>query len=156
MGSRGEFWVSTTAFNAKDAIIALLSASPSFDPDAVYYGHPGTTVPDFTEWVWVGEIEWDNEEAVALGGGKRDEVYRIIVTLESHVPDDTQRDANYRVKTKMYAIEQMLAVGPGNPNPLGISSAMVDLEPQFLGEGRNAVSGRGAILVLSVRVQARK
>ncbi len=144
----------TTAFTAKDNLVALIKTLN--DPKLVYYGHPGQDVPDAHEWVWVGEIEWDSDEPIALGytaSPGHNEIYRIIVTFESHVPDDTQLDANNRVKTKLYALQQAFRA---SNNPLTLPNPIsVRIEPQFLGEGQNQDAGRGAIMVVTVRVEAR-
>lgn len=144
----------TTAFDAKDNLETLVKSLQT-DPGNVYYGHPGSDVPDYSEWIWIGEIEWDSDEPESLGNRASNEVYRIILTVESHVPADTQREANARVKVKMHAVQNALVA---NANPLSIPNVIsTRLEPQFLGEGNNSAgSGRGAILVLSVRVEARK
>jgi hypothetical protein len=142
----------TTAFQAKRNLVTLLRTLPNMLP--VLYGHPGSIVNDFDQWQWVGEIEWERDEPESLGNRSSNEVYRIIVTLESHVEDDDQEMANARLESRVYDIQNALVA---NANPLSIDNPVsTRLEPQFLGEGNNANSGRGAILVLSVRVEARK
>lgn len=143
----------TTAFDAKDGLIALLDGAswPASKPE-IWYGYQGQNLDMPREVVWVGEIEWDSEEAEALGAFKRDETYRILVTIEVHRPGDTQREANLRAKELMQTIEGLLR----SANPLGITNPIsTGIVPQLLGEGQDA-EGRGAILVTSVRVVARK
>lgn len=146
----------TTAFDAKLNLYNLIKNNVAWANDGVYYGHPGQTIPDFKEWTWVGEIEWDEDLPVALGRNPtpgHNEIYRIIVTFESHVDDDTQLDANNRVKAKLYALQQAFRA---SPNPLSLSNPIsTRIEPQFLGEGQNQNSGRGAIMVVTVRAEAR-
>jgi hypothetical protein len=143
----------TTAFDAKDGLISLLEGAsfPSSTPD-IWYGYQGQNLEMPREVVWVGEIEWDDESPESLGNFKRDETYRILVTIEVHRPGDTQREANTRAKELLQTLEGLLR----QANPLGIANPIsVGIVPQLLGEGQDA-EGRGAILVSSVRVVARK
>jgi hypothetical protein len=146
----------TTAFDAKDHLVTLIAGLSEVESGSVYYGHPGTTVPDFNEWIWVGEIEWDEgDDPQSLGGRHSVEIYRMFVTIESHVPDDNQYDANQRVKAKGQALQTAL-VASANPLSIVPNPTSTRLEPQFLGEGNNGTAGRGAIFVLSLRVEVRK
>lgn len=143
----------TTAFAAKAGLIALLKGAtwPTENPD-IWYGYQGQSTDMPREVVWVGEIEWDSEEAASLGNFAREEVYRILVTIEVHHAGATQEEANDRANELMQVIEQLLR----QRNPLGITNPVsVGMVPHLLGEGQDA-EGRGAILVTSVRVEARK
>lgn len=144
----------TTAFDAKVNLFNLIKNDSTWANNGVYYGHPGETVPDFYEWTWIGEIEWDDTTLESMSSGyKENEIYEMIVTFESHWPDDDQLAANNRVKTKLNKLQQLMKA---SPNPLTISNPVSQtVKSRFLGEGKNADSGRGAIMVASVRVIAR-
>jgi hypothetical protein len=141
----------TTAFDAKDNLVTLIRGDSTFSQTEVWYGYQGQMENMPRDLVWVGEIEWDDEEPFALGAMKRDETYRILVTFESHWPGDNQQEANHRVRDKMQALETLLR----QRNPLNLPNVMsTGIVPQLLGEGQDP-EGRGALLVCSVRVQAR-
>lgn len=142
----------TTAFAAKDAILALLQGDSALNGVDKWYGYSGASGEWPRELVWVGEIEWDYEEPATLGNLQREEQYRILLTIEIHRPGDNQRESNLRAKEIMERVETLLR----QRNPLGIPNIIsVGLVPQLLGEGSDA-DGRGAILVTSVQVRARK
>lgn len=146
----------TFAFDAKQALVDKIKADTTnfgdlVTADAIWYGYQGAAHERPREVVWIGEIEWDYEVGVGIGYQRRDEQFRIMITIESHVPGDTQEQANARVETRMQALEALLR----NPRALGLSIMEHELKPQLLGEGADS-EGRGAILVLSLQVKARK
>lgn len=142
----------TLAFDSKLALYNLIRTAPAFVDCGVYYGYPPRTDEAERSLVWVGEIEWESEESVAMGNLRRDEIFRIVVTIEEHWPGDSQIDANARAETHLQALEALIRP----KNALGISGPIsVGLVPQLLGEGQDT-QGRGALLVTVVRVHARK
>jgi hypothetical protein len=146
----------TTAFDAKTNLVALVEAAPAFADVDVWYGYeggPDTALP--RKVLWVGEIEWESEE-YPLSGPTREETYRIAVTMESHNPGDTQQDANGNVKTMLQSFESLLRISQANRNPLSLTGIVsTEVIPQLLGEGQDS-DGRGAIVVVLVKVKARK
>ena len=148
----------TYAFDIKTALVAMLKADAGMlavmenNPDAITYGYGNFGAgerPRLT--VWVGEIEWDDEQAIALGGARRDELFRIMITIESAVEGDTQEEANDRVEAIMKVIEALVR----NPRWSGLGDVRSELKPQMLGEAPGN-TGRMAMLILSLQVKARK
>ncbi len=144
----------TTAFDVKDALVAALKTAPGLTDladDAIWYGYEGGAGKRPRECVWVGEIGWEDDEGAAFGYSRKDETYKVMLTVESHFPGDDQVTANGRVKTRVAAIETLLR----NPRSLGVPNVFeCTVIPQMLGEGTDP-DGRGAIFVLAVRVRAR-
>ena len=100
----------TTAFDAKTALYNMLVAqfTDLADEGAVWYGYQGQAGMRPRECVWVGEIAWDDENGAAVGMNRRDETYRIMLTVEAHVPGDDQAAANARVESRMQTIESLV------------------------------------------------
>jgi len=151
----------TLAFDFKDAFIAALQADSTLAPMMIDPAHPlevwygdlssaGEFRPRLL--IMVGEIQWYDERAIALGGLRRDEYFQVLVTIESHVPGDTQKEANDRVEALMQAVEHILK----DPRASGLPLAYSELKPQMLAEGPDGNDGRGAVLVLAVDCSARK
>lgn len=147
----------TLAFDMKDTLVTRLRAESAFadlaaQDDAISYGAGARGVMYRPrETIAVGEIEWSDEVAIALGYSRRDEFFQIMITIESHTPGDTQKQANERVRDRMKVIEAMVRI----PTWSGLPITWSELKPRLLGEGPDD-GGRGAILVLSLNVVARK
>lgn len=143
----------STAFDAKTSLVNLLRASfPDLAADqAIWYGYVGQAGNRPREVIWVGEITWEDEVGAALGAFRRDETYRITLTVESHFPGDDQETANARVRDRAGAVEELLK----DPRALSVPGVYeCGIIPQMLGEGSDP-AGRGAIFVTFVRVRAR-
>ncbi len=142
----------TTAFDAKTALVDLLRAAPALSELDVWYGYLGGNAGQRPrEVVWVGEINWEDTDGAALGYMRRDETYEIMLTVESHMPGDDQHDANERVRTRMETVTELLR----DPRALGVPGIYeCAIIPQMLGEGADP-GGRGAMLVIGVRIRAR-
>jgi len=146
----------TTAFDVKDAVKAALDADATLSAMAnpicaITYGFDGRPdeLPRLS--VQVGEIVWDFERPITIGNRKRDEEYSIPLLIQSHVPGDTQKDANNRVKAVMQAMENIFR----NERWSGVAGVWSSgIVPQQLAEGTDA-EGRGAILLLRLYVTAR-
>lgn len=147
----------TMAFDMKDTLVTRLRAEPALADlaaldDAISYGFPARgAMFRPRESISVGEIEWSDELGTGLGFNRRDEYFQIMITIESHVGGDTQKQANERVRDRMKVIEAMVRV----PTWSGLPIVWSELKPRLLGEGPDD-GGRGAILVLSLNVMARK
>lgn len=148
----------TLAFDLKDALVAALKADPALadlaaDEDAISYGFANRGAQSRPrEVIAVGEIEWDDEIAIALGYSRRDEFFRIMLTIESHGAGETQQEANYHVRDRMKVVEALVR----DPRWSGLPLLWSELKPRMLGEGPDDSGGRGAVLVLSLHVVARK
>lgn len=145
----------STAFAAKTALVALLKGSEDLADlvadDAIWFGYLGSAGQRPRECIWVGEIAWDGEDGAALGSLRRDETYRIVMTVEAHVPGDDQPAANERVRARVAVVEELVR----NPRSLGVPGIYeCGIVPQLLGEGSDP-GGRGAIYVTAVRIRAR-
>lgn len=145
----------STAFDAKTALVALLKASDDLADlvadDAIWFGYLGLSGQRPRECIWVGEIAWDGEDGAAVGFLRRDETYRIVMTVESHCPGDDQPTANGRVRDRVAIVEELLR----DPRALGVPGIYeCGIVPQLLGEGSDP-GGRGAIYVTAVRIRAR-
>lgn len=146
----------TTAFDVKQALVDKLRLLPALAEMAangdIWYAYQGRTSTTPRSFMWAGEIEWRSEEGASLGALKREEYYEIVLTIESHMMDATQEEANARVRTFMTVVEAMLR----DPRWSGVPGVFeTGLEPKMLGEGTDP-NGRGAILVCTVCVKARK
>jgi len=146
----------TYAFDVKDALVDKLLLEPGLAAlvadDAVTYGYGVWSVPGRPRaTIWVGEIEWDDEKSVGLGQSRRDEWFRIMITIEVTFPGDTQKEANYRARDYMKIIEAMVR----NPRWSGLPVLESEIKPQLLGEGPGDM-GRSAMLIMSLHVKARK
>ena len=145
------------AFDVKDALVTKISANatllaiPDFTADNVFYGFSGRPEEFPRLAVQIGEISWESERDVTLGGLKRDEAFYITLAIHSHVPGDTQQVANGRVKAMAQAIEILVRDPRWSQVAHVIMSGFV---PQYLAEGTDA-EGRGAILMARVYVTAR-
>lgn len=145
----------TLAFDVKDTLYTKLLAEPGFadmDPEAITYG-AGLNVVDTRprETISIGEIEWLDERAIALGFSRRDEFFTIMITIGSFWSIDTQQEANHRVRDRMKTLEAMVR----DPRWSGLPIVWTELKPRLLGEGPTD-GGRGAILVLHLSCVARK
>lgn len=145
----------STAFDAKTALVSLLRTAPALsdiaDDGSIWYGYIGQAGNRPREVIWVGEITWEEETGAALGRLRRDEAYRITLTVESHFPGDDQEAANARVRDRVASIEETLR----DPRALNVPGVYeCGIVPQMLGEGSDP-GGRGAIFVTFVRVRAR-
>jgi len=146
----------TLAFDVKAALVNLFKADAGMQalvpPDDITYGLGGFGAGERPRLlIWVGEIEWDDEVSIALGAQRRDEFFRIMITIESANEGDTQEEANNRVEAVMQAIEVLIR----DPRWSGLPLKQSQLKPQMLGEA-SSNTGRAAILILSLQVQARK
>lgn len=147
----------TTAYDVKDALHATLLAHPDFaalaNDDAIWYGDLTTGSEGRPrEVIMIGEIEWYDEVGTGLGQLRRDEFYQILITIESHVPDDSQQEANHRVRDWMRKLEAIIK----NPRWAGLPLVTSQLKPQVHAEGPDGDDGRGAVQVLALDVHARK
>ena len=145
----------TTAFDAKKALVRVLGEASELadlaDEGSIWFGYLGVAGQRPREVIWVGEVTWEDEDGAALGFLRRDETYRIMLTVESHVPGDDQEMANDRVLARATAVEGILK----DPRVLGVPGIYeVGIVPQLLGEGADP-TGRGAIFVVAVRIRAR-
>lgn len=152
--------MTTKAFAVKEALFDALSTNPpapaaeNSDEIAVpiWYGYQSTQNRP-REVIWIGEIRWVDEENVSLGTLSRDETFDIVVTVECHIPGYTQKQANERVEILMGHLEETVR----DPRWSGLPNIRtIGLRPQYLGEGADGQSGRGALLVNLLRVTARK
>jgi len=146
----------TLAFDVKAALVTLLKADAGMQalvpPDDITYGYGNFGAGERPRlMIWVGEIEWDDEISIALGAQRRDEFFRIMITIESVTEGDTQEEANARVKAVMQVIEGLVR----DPRWSGLPLTQSQIKPQMLGEapGNTAYA---AMLILSLQVQARK
>jgi len=145
----------TTAFDAKMALVQLLRDSPALadlGSDDIWYGYlTGNSGQRPRELIWVGEITWDSTDGAAMGYMRQDETYHIMLTIESHVPGDDQIAANTRVSDRLATVTELLR----DPRALGVPGIYeCGMNPQLLGEGADP-DGRGAMLIVSVRIRAR-
>lgn len=146
----------TLAFDVKDALVDKLKLEPALAAmaadEAITYGYGVFGAGGRPrQSIWVGEIEWDDEVSVGLGQSRRDEFFRIMLTIECVFPGDTQKEANYRARDLMKVVEAMVR----NPRWSGLSVVESELKPQLLGEGPGD-NGRAAMLIMSLHVRARK
>lgn len=145
----------TKAFDLKDALVTRFKADTTIGamtpPVDITYGFEGHVdeLPRYA--VQVGEIQWDSEDDVTLGNHRRDERFYIVLVLHSHVPGDTQPEANARIESLMQAVEASIR----DPRWSGIANVISSgFVPQYLAEGADA-EGRGAILLSRIYVAAR-
>lgn len=150
--------VGTLAFDLKEVFVNTLKADSTLlaiegmTAEAVTYGYGEFGAGQRPRLVvWAGEIEWDEEISKGLGASRRDEFFRMMITIESFFPNDSQLTANNRVKAVMQRIEAIVR----NPRWSGLPITMSELKPQMLGEAP-ADDGRAAVLIMSLHVQARK
>lgn len=150
--------IGTLAYDVKDKIIEKLQTAPGFEEFvtgsqtySIEYAYNEESDMRPRSYIRTGEIMWDDEAAIALGGNRRDEFFRISIEIEVTHPGDTQKEANDRVKALMQAFEAMVR----NPRWSGLPLTDSQLKPQ-LHEEYPTDNGRGAILVLFLVVQARK
>lgn len=149
----------TTAFAAKQNMVDKLKTElvvTDFPDIEIGYGReqfPATP----RLYVWVGEWNYLDTEHVPIGGGKLQEAYDMVCTIEVHNPGDTQPEANATAMNVFNQIQELLRVSRDNPNPLGIANPVsVILRPSRFMEGINDDgSSRGAIFISLIRVTAR-
>lgn len=145
----------TTAFDAKTALVDLLRNAPELadlGADDIWYGYLGGNAGQRPrEVIWVGEVVWEDTDGAAIGFLRRDETYRIMLTVEAHVPGDDQPAANERVAGRVASIVELLR----DPRALGVPGIYeCGIVPQMLGEGADP-GGRGAMYVVGVKIRAR-
>lgn len=152
--------MATTAYAVKQALYDKLRARPALselvDDQAIWYGFEGHAGSLPRKCIQIGEIVWDYDKPASMGNASnlsRTESYSIMILLESHVPGDTQVQANANLKALVDEIEALLK----DARSLEIANIITQgFEPEYSAEGQDGTESRGAIMLGRVHITARK
>jgi hypothetical protein len=135
----------------KGYVTRLLQDSPLFADVNVTYGHPGRDAE--TDGAWIGTTDEDDTEWAVLSADHRtDEVFSLLLYIETLAPGNDQESATNRVFELYEAVRSLVNA---DPTLDGALITPCEVKRKQFREGAVSNEGRGASMEIFLRCRAR-